>query len=347
METKSFLKLVDAALKGDKKNAQMAVRMFASKVRDTDSLLYKQLTERLQSNVLRVADRNSRPLPVDSESRLGLVKVEDPVLLDKDPIFSEKSRSSFDQILLEREYSNELVIEGLEPTKSLIFQGPPGVGKTMSARWLAGKLGLPLLVLDLSTVMSSFLGKTGSNIRSVLEYAMSFPCVLLLDEFDCLWDFSSNKRRFSPDIKKEFGVRPDQIPDFLGLVGDSVDCIDGVPGLGPVKAKALFTDYNNLEEIYQNIDSIASLPVRGAKSLQKALQQYKDEAFHCRELATIVTRGGDSRAVDEAFITDPLSVLTPSSPKTEGIEAFFELCQFPVLMEQFLRKQMASYSESF
>ena len=186
METKSFLKLVDAALKGDKKNAQMAVRMFASKVRDTDSLLYKQLTERLQSNVLRVADRNSRPLPVDSESRLGLVKVEDPVLLDKDPIFSEKSRSSFDQILLEREYSNELVIEGLEPTKSLIFQGPPGVGKTMSARWLAGKLGLPLLVLDLATVMSSFLGKTGSNIRSVLEYAMSFPCVLLLDEFDSI-----------------------------------------------------------------------------------------------------------------------------------------------------------------
>jgi AAA+ superfamily predicted ATPase len=56
----------------------------------------------------------------------------------------------------------------------------------MSARWLAAKLNLPLLVLDLATVMSSFLGKTGSNIRSVLEYAMSFPCVLLLDEFDSI-----------------------------------------------------------------------------------------------------------------------------------------------------------------
>ncbi|MDN3612622.1 AAA family ATPase [Vibrio ostreicida] len=56
----------------------------------------------------------------------------------------------------------------------------------MSARWLANQLDLPLLILDLATVMSSFLGKTGSNVRAVLEHAMSFPCVLLLDEFDAI-----------------------------------------------------------------------------------------------------------------------------------------------------------------
>ncbi|KOO11114.1 AAA family ATPase, partial [Vibrio xuii] len=93
---------------------------------------------------------------------------------------------AFVQVLLEREYNDALLSEGLQPTKSIIFQGPPGVGKTLSARWLANQLDLPLLTLDLATVMSSFLGKTGSNVRAVLEHAMSFPCVLLLDEFDAI-----------------------------------------------------------------------------------------------------------------------------------------------------------------
>lgn len=45
---------------------------------------------------------------------------------------------------------------------------------------------MPLLTLDLASVMSSYLGKTGNNIKAVLNYASSFPCVLLLDEFDAI-----------------------------------------------------------------------------------------------------------------------------------------------------------------
>ena len=56
----------------------------------------------------------------------------------------------------------------------------------MSARWLASQLERPLITLDLATVMSSYLGKTGSNIRSALEYAKSVSSVLLLDEFDAI-----------------------------------------------------------------------------------------------------------------------------------------------------------------
>ncbi|EGQ8673208.1 TPA: AAA family ATPase [Vibrio parahaemolyticus] len=186
MEDKVILSLVDAALKGDKSIGQMAVRKLASKIRVSNVSLYEQLTKRLESDALRSRDLRRQPLPVDSDSRQSLIRVEEPAMWLRAPIYSEDTRELFEQVLLERKYEDALLSEGLQPTKSMIFQGPPGVGKTMSARWLANKLELPLLVLDLATVMSSFLGKTGSNVRAVLEHAMSFPCVLLLDEFDAI-----------------------------------------------------------------------------------------------------------------------------------------------------------------
>ncbi len=186
MEDKFILNLIDVALKGDKSTAQMIVRKLASKVRQDSPSLYEQINKKLATDALRSSNVRRLPLPVDADSRQSLIKVEDPVSLLKEPIYSKGVSEAFEQVLLEREYKDALLSEGLQPTKSIIFQGPPGVGKTLSARWLANQLDLPLLTLDLATVMSSFLGKTGSNVRAVLEHAMSFPCVLLLDEFDAI-----------------------------------------------------------------------------------------------------------------------------------------------------------------
>jgi hypothetical protein len=60
------------------------------------------------------------------------------------------------------------------------------VRKTLAARWLASRLDRPLIVLDLAAVMSSFLGRTGNNVRNVIDYAKGVRCVFLLDEFDAI-----------------------------------------------------------------------------------------------------------------------------------------------------------------
>lgn len=126
------------------------------------------------------------PVPVDLDSRLELLRREIKPSVDPSFVWPEPVQTELIVTLTERSKTEELLEQGLSPTKSLLFVGAPGVGKTVAARWLANKLDRPLLTLDLSAVMSSYLGRTGGNIRIVLDYARNSPCVLLLDEFDAI-----------------------------------------------------------------------------------------------------------------------------------------------------------------
>ena len=133
-----------------------------------------------------VARSVREPLPVDTDSRLELLRWDGSPTVTVSPVWQTSVATVLNEVIGERRMEIRLLEAGIEPTKSLLFSGPPGTGKTLAATWLAKQLRLPLLTLDLSAVMSSFLGRTGNNIRVVLDYARRSPAVLLLDEFDAL-----------------------------------------------------------------------------------------------------------------------------------------------------------------
>lgn len=124
-------------------------------------------------------------LPVDSDSRMAVALLESCEGAPA-PILSIEARSRLESVLEERRGHEKLVGLGLRPTGTVLLTGPPGVGKTMCARYFAGALEVPLLTVDLASIVSSYLGKTGQNLRAALEFGRTRECLLFLDEFDAL-----------------------------------------------------------------------------------------------------------------------------------------------------------------
>lgn len=186
---KDFFQLARIALSGRPQDIQSLLYRVVKRENGKNSDLSKMLSELLRKAPTRsspLRKSSDRAMPVDIDSRFQLLRIEEEPVLNHEPVYAPDTQQVLDQIILERRNFGKLLEVGLEPTRTAIFTGPPGVGKTMAARWLARELGRPLLILDLSSVMSSFLGRTGTNLRHVLEYAKTMECVLLLDELDAI-----------------------------------------------------------------------------------------------------------------------------------------------------------------
>lgn len=210
--------LARLALTGRPQDVQAYIARIGRRVRATVPALAEQL-----NGLVRAAPTGASPLrgsavaalPVDAESRLSLARVEAEVSLIEEPVWSPSIRHRLDAIVQERRRADELSRAGLAASRTALFTGAPGVGKTLAARWIAEQLKCPLIVLDLGAVMSSFLGRTGQNVRNILDYAKGLPCVLLLDEIDAIAKRRDDQVEVG-ELKRLVTVLLQQLDDWPG-----------------------------------------------------------------------------------------------------------------------------------
>jgi len=109
----------------------------------------------------------------------------------------------------------------------------------------------------------------------------------VIQDGDLWWDYARDRKLDMKGVHGHFGVWPDQITDFLALVGDSVDNIPGVPGIGPKTASRLLRVFENVEQLYQRLEEVPRLGLRGAARLARALGEHRDSVMLARRLTAL------------------------------------------------------------
>lgn len=115
-----------------------------------------------------------------------LLHVSEPAIRLNDMVLSDDIRTRLDGLLHQQRQRARLREFGQRPNAHLLLVGPPGSGKTMTARALAGELGLPLLTVRLDTLITRYLGETAARMRQVFDEITNRRAVYLFDEFDAL-----------------------------------------------------------------------------------------------------------------------------------------------------------------
>jgi hypothetical protein len=127
------------------------------------------------------------PLPVDRETSAPLAELLFPADIRADPpLFNSTVTAAIETIIEEWANFEALSAIDLQPPKTCLIYGAPGAGKTRLALWIAYKLDLPVVLVRLDGLVSSFLGTTARNIGNLFAFANRHRCLLLLDEFDAI-----------------------------------------------------------------------------------------------------------------------------------------------------------------
>jgi len=183
-------------------------------------------------------------------------------------------------------------------------------------------MGLPLIVEDgveADDVIGTFARRLAAEGRPVIISTGDKDMAQLVDEHVTLVNTMTDTVMDPAGVVKKFGIPPSLIIDYLALMGDKVDNIPGVPGVGEKTALALIQGLGSLENIYANLEKVAELDFRGAKKMPEKLAEHRDMAFMSYKLATIKT---------DCELKETLEDLRPAEQDREALEQMFRELEF-------------------
>lgn len=132
-----------------------------------------------------------------------------------DVVLTEENRQTVEQSIREFLNWDVLISNGVYPSYRLLFYGPPGCGKTLTAHAIASEIGIPLLYVRFDAIVSSYLGETAGNIRKVFDFVGKDHYVILFDEFDAIAR-SRNDQYEHGEIKRVVNTFLQQLDNFKG-----------------------------------------------------------------------------------------------------------------------------------
>lgn len=151
-------------------------------------------------------------------------------------------------------------------------------------------MGLPLIIkegVEADDVIGTYAKQASEQQQPIVISTGDKDMAQLVTPYVTLVNTMTNSELTHDTVADKFGVGPELIIDLLALMGDKVDNIPGVAGVGEKTALGLLQGIGSVEEIYNNLDKVASLSIRGAKTLAPKLEAEKDNAFLSYQLATI------------------------------------------------------------
>jgi len=170
--------LVDAHVNRDLARFRAVTLQIAAHVASRSEQGAKQLR--------KLVDRQQAITLMPLPSASGLLRASPELASLEDLVLSPSVRDLLNRVLLEHAKRAVLMVHSLCPARKLLFTGPPGVGKTMTAGAIARAVELPLFRVELHAVIGGHLGETAVNLAKIFEHVRAVPAVYLFDEFDAL-----------------------------------------------------------------------------------------------------------------------------------------------------------------